>query len=164
MELPKRKPIRLPDYDYSSPGVYFVTICTQDRRRLLSDIVVGDGVLDVPRVHLTTMGKTVEETLREMADHYTWLTLEKYVIMPNHIHLLLQIDENGTSGTPSPTNSRLAALISTLKRFTNKRCGMQLWQRSFHEHVIRSENDCREIWEYIENNPAKWAEDRYYAE
>ena len=104
MDLPKRKPSRLPDFDYAAPGAYFVTVCTQDKRRILSDVVVGDGVLDVPRVCLTTKGKIVEETLREIIAHYTWLTVEKYVIMPNHIHLLLQIDEDGTSRTPSPTN------------------------------------------------------------
>ncbi len=173
--LPNRKTIRLPQYDYSSPGVYFVTICTAGRRCILSDISVGDGVLDVPRVQLTAYGRCVQDTLLEIEDHYVWLTLDHYVIMPNHIHALLRIDDNGTSRTPSPTieksvpiptpaNEILPRLISTLKRFTNRKCGVQLWQRSFHEHVIRSEIDYNEIWNYIENNPARWAEDRYHME
>ena len=188
MDLPKRKQIRLPDYDYSSPGAYFVTICTQNRRCILSDIVVGDGVLDVPQARLTSSGMCVRDTLLEIEQHYKWLSLDHYVIMPNHIHLLLRIEgngpsrtpaptnmdngpsgtqaptnmDNGPSGTPAPTNETLPKLISTFKRFTNRRCGMQLWQRSYHEHVIRNENDYRDIWEYIENNPIKWAEDRYY--
>ena len=164
MDLPQRKRIRLPDYDYSSPGAYFVTVCTQNRRCILSSIVVGDGVLDVPQARLTSSGMCVRDTLLEIEQHYKWLSLDHYVIMPNHIHLLLRIEENGPSGTPAPTNETLPKLISTFKRFTNRRCGAQLWQRSYHEHVIRGESDYREIWEYIESNPAKWAEDRYYQE
>ena len=178
MDLPKRKQIRLREYNDSTPGAYFVTICTNDRRCILSDIVVGDGVLDVPNVRLSPYGKIVAETLREIEKTYTWLALDRYVIMPNHIHILLRMEDrgpgnglgtaparetgDGPSRTPAPTNSRLAALISTMKRFTNKRCGAALWQRSYHEHVIRNENDYRQIWEYIDSNPVKWAEDRYY--
>ena len=180
MDLPKRKQIRLREYDYSAPGAYFVTICTRDRRCILSDVVVGDGVLDVPSVRLSPYGKIVAETLREMEETYAWLSLDRYVIMPNHIHILLRMEDrgpgnglgtaparetgDGPSRTPAPTNSRLAALISTMKRSTNKRCGAALWQRSFHEHVIRGQEDYRQIWEYIDTNPAKWTEDRYYGE
>ena len=178
MDLPKRKQIRLRAYDYSAPGAYFVTICTHNRRCILSDITGGAGVLDVPSVRLSPYGKIVAETLREIEKTYTWLALDRYVIMPNHIHILLRMEDrgpgngrgtapawetgDGPSRTPAPTNSRLAALISTMKRFTNKRCGAALWQRSYHEHVIRNENDYRQIWEYIDSNPVKWAEDRYY--
>ena len=176
MNYPKRKPLRLLEYDYSTPGGYFVTICTENRRRILSEVVVGDGVLDVPLVRLSPYGKIVEETLHEIVEHHDWLTVDKYVIMPNHIHLLLRIQADGTSRTPSPTyrdsdgtsrpqfsaNDRLPKLISTFKRFTNRRSGCELWQRSYHEHVIRNENDYREIWEYIDENPMKWAQDRYY--
>ena len=87
-----------------------------------------------------------------------------YVIMPNHIHLLVSILGNGPSGTPAPTNETLPKLISTFKRLTNRRCGAQLWQRSYHEHVIRNENDYREIWEYVDTNPARWVDDCYFAE
>ena len=162
MDYPKRKQIRLPDYDYSSPGAYFVTICTEDRRCILSDITVGAGVLDGPHVRLSSYGVCVQDTLLEIEQQYEWLTLDRFVIMPNHVHLLLQIGENGPSGTPAPTNACLPLFVSTFKRFTNRRCGEQLWQRSYHEHVIRNEADYRQIWEYIDNNPAKWAEDRYY--
>ena len=201
MNLPKRKQIRLPDYDYSAPGAYFVTACTHEKRCILSTITVGDGVLDVPCVRLSPYGKIVEETLREIVNTYSWLSLDRYVIMPNHIHLLLRIRGNGPSRTPAPTretgtgpsgtpaptreagtgpsgtpaptretgtgpsvpaNAALPRLISTLKRFTNKKCGTELWQRSYHEHVIRGEDDYRMILDYIETNPARWAEDRYY--
>lgn len=65
---------------------------------------------------------------------------------------------------PSPANETLPKLISTFKRFTNRKCGEQLWQRSYHEHVIRNETEYQQIWEYIDNNPARWAEDRYHVE
>ena len=173
MDLPQRKQIRLPDYDYSAPGAYFVTACTHEKRCILSTITVGDGVLDVPCVRLSPYGKIVEETLREIVNTYSWLSLDRYVIMPNHIHLLLRIGDNGPSGTPAttrdtdigpsvPANAALPRLISTLKRFTNKKCGTKLWQRSYHEHVIRGEADYRQILDYIAANPARWAEDRYF--
>ena len=159
MNLPQRKPTRLSAYDYGSPGAYFITICTEDRRCILSKILVGDGVLDVPCVRLLPYGKIVENTLQEIVKTYSWLTLDQYVIMPNHIHLLLRIEYNGPSGTPAPTNTTegkpvpantaLPKLISTFKRFTNKRCGVELWQRSFHDHVVRGENDYLEIWKSI---------------
>ena len=161
MDYPNRKPIRLPEFDYHA-GAYFVTICTQDRRCILSDILVGDGVLDVPRVQLSKYGEIVEQTLEEINDTYQHISIQKYVLMPNHIHLLVQIEDNGTSRTPSPTNKTLPMLVSTFKRFTNKKCGVKLWQRSYHEHVIRNEQDYLEIWNYIDTNPQKWAEDRYF--
>ncbi len=202
MNLPKRKQLRLPEYDYSSPGAYFVTICSHEKRCILSTITVGDGVLDVPCVRLSPYGKIVEETLREIVNTYSWLSLDRYVIMPNHIHLLLRIEDTGPSRTPAPTretgtgpsgtpaptreagtgpsgtpaptretgtgpsvpaNAALPRLISTLKRFTNKKCGTELWQRSYHEHVIRGEADYRQILGYIDTNPARWAEDRYFS-
>ena len=165
MECPKRKQNRIPEYDYSAPGAYFVTICTQERRCILSDVhTVGDGVLDVPQVYLSKYGKTVEQTLREIERQYDYLSIEKYVIMPNHVHLLIHVENDGTSRTPSPTNAVIPAFVSPLKRFTNQRCGVKLWQRSYHDHVIRNEADWQEIWDYIGTNPARWAEDRYYTE
>ena len=161
MEYPNRKAIRLPAFDYHA-GAYFVTICTQDRKCILSNIFVGDGVLDVPLVHLSKFGEIVEQTLEEINDTYQHISIRKYAIMPNHIHLLVQIEDNGTSRTPSPTNKTLPMLISTFKRFTNKKCGIRLWQRSYHEHVIRNEQDYLEIWNYIDSNPQKWSEDRYF--
>ena len=123
--LQKRKPNRLQGYDYSSNGVYFVTICTQNKECVLSRIV-GDGVLDVPKIELSKYGKAVDEQIALMNSMYDNVTVEKYVIMPNHIHLLIRIEnksESGTSRTPSPTNSVIAMFVSTFKRFTNKNAG-----------------------------------------
>ena len=157
MDLPKRKPIRLPAYDYSSPGAYFVTICTHDRRCLLSRITVGADALGGPSLQLTDTGKIVEQYILS-TDRMPGFRLDKYVVMPNHIHMILRID-NGPPRASAPT---VSDAVGALKRLVNRRLGHDIWQRSFHEHVIRNENDYREIWEYIEANPAKWAEDRYF--
>ena len=69
----------------------------------------------------------------------------------------------GTSGTPSPTNAIVPAIVSTFKRFTNKQIGRPIWQRSYHDRIIRSDTEYRDIWDYIDTNPLKWAEDIYGA-
>ncbi|MBQ3226912.1 MAG: hypothetical protein IJB48_07645, partial [Clostridia bacterium] len=89
MHLPIRKPTRLKGYDDSSPGAYFITICTKERKHLLSKITVGDGVLDVPQNQLTNYGEIAEKHIGQMDEFYNYISIDKYVIMPNHIHLLL---------------------------------------------------------------------------
>ena len=102
MEFPKRKQNRLKDYDYDSAGAYFITVCTQDRKCLLS-YIVGGGAFDAPENQLTSMGKIVEKYIQS-GNHIDRVTVEKYVIMPNHVHLLLIVDMvDGTSRAPSPT-------------------------------------------------------------
>ena len=163
MELPKRKATRLKGYNYSLPGAYFVTICTKDKKSFLSKIIVGDGVLDVPQNKLTPCGQIADKYIKQLNAFYDNINVDKYVIMPNHIHFLLSIkDSNGTSRTPSPTDSALSKFISTYKRFCNEEYGKNLWQRSYHDHIIRNEKDYQKIWEYIDNNPLKWKEDCFY--
>ena len=174
MDLPKRKQIRLRAYDYSAPGAYFVTICTHDRRCILSSIAVG-ALHEAPAisVRLTQLGQIVDETIRSLPERYSDLTVDQYVVMPNHIHLLLRIRaERALREAPlreDGTRSLLAKAVGYLKMNSSKRIHeikpeMQVWQRSYHEHVIRNEEDYRQIWEYIDTNPARWAEDRYYGE
>lgn len=174
MDQPKRKQIRLRDYDYSSSGAYFVTICTHDRRCILSDIAVG-ALHEAPAisVRLTQLGQIVDETIRSLPERYSNLTVDQYVVMPNHIHLILRIEaERALREAPlreDGTRSLLAKAVGYLKMNSSKRIhekhpGLQAWQRSYHEHVIRNEEDYRQIREYIDTNPAKWAEDRYYGE
>ncbi|MBE6581364.1 MAG: hypothetical protein E7650_07115 [Ruminococcaceae bacterium] len=167
-ELPKRKPTRSHKIDYSREGVYFITICTKDKKHTLSHIV-GDGALDVPRVCLTSIGEVVNAHILRTAEKMR-LTIDRYVIMPNHIHLLLYINENGTSRAPSPTsdnfytNALIPRFVSTFKRFANKEAGQSLFQRSFHDHVVRDRHDYRKIAAYIENNPLLWREDCFFGE
>ena len=164
-KFPQRKVNRLKDWDYSEKGCYFITICVKDRKCILSTICVVGGVLDAPVVELTKYGHIVDEQIKTMNEIYKNINVQHYVIMPNHIHLIIEIDNaDETSGRPSPTrsNSLISQYISTLKRFTNKNCGADLWQRSYYDHIIRNEADYMEKAEYILTNPDRWAEDEYY--
>ncbi len=158
MEYPKRKSIRLLEFDYNA-GAYFVTICTQDRRCILSDIVVGEG-LAPPVCRQSNIGRIVENEILSIPDRHANVGIEKYVIMPNHIHMIVMIRADSGGASPSPTLMDVVRVIKS--NSARKTIGTQLWQRSYHEHIIRNEQDYREIWNYIDGNPAKWAEDRYY--
>ena len=165
-KVPKRKEIRLKEYDYGANGAYFVTVCTKDKKHLLSTIRVGDGLPDVPHIVLTDNGRTVKEQFEIMNALYEDINVNHYVIMPNHIHFIVEITKrNGTSGRPSPTRSNaiIPKYISTFKRFTNRKSGIDLWQRSYYDHIIRSEADYNEKRNYISENPQKWADDEYYS-
>ena len=160
MELPRRKKNRLENYDYSMPGVYFVTICTKHKRMVLSDIV-GDG-LPVPK----PAGKIAAQWIERIPEKYDQVSVLHSVVMPNHIHMLLRIEKVGGTGDPSPT---LGNIIGWYKyhvtKYVNEQEGTQgqvLFQRSYHDHVVRGEKDYRKIWNYIEGNPMKWKEDCFY--
>jgi len=181
--LPKRKDIRLKNYDYSSAGAYFLTICTQNRQPLLSRIV-GTGVPDCPsvtgifnnpQIELTESGRIADKYINQLNNFYEHLSVERYVIMPNHIHLLLWVKknknqtENGQSGTPVPTNivranSACSQFVSTFKRFCNKEYGKNIWQARFNDHIIRNREDYEEHVKYIYENPIRWRCDELYTE
>ena len=159
MDFPKRKPNRLQNYDYSQNGAYFVTICVKERKKILSNIIVGTGVLDCPEIYLSNYGKIADKYINQLNDFYDNIFVDKYVIMPDHIHMIIRI-ENGQSRTPVPTivnnqNSEVAKFVSTFKRFCNKEYGLNVWQSRYYDHIIRNQNDYDEVWKYIENNPAK---------
>ena len=164
---PKRKRSRLEGYDYNAGGVYFITVCTQGRRCMLSRIV-GTGVLDGPSIELTKYGTIAEKFIRQLNDFYSNICIDRYVIMPNHIHFLLSIREgaHGPSGTPVPTlqNSTVSRFISTFKRFCNKEYGQNIWQYRSHDHIIRNEQDYDLHAKYIHENPIRWQQDELYAE
>ena len=157
MELPKRKPNRLAGYDYDRPGGYFVTICIKGRENLLGE-VVGADVLIGPQIELSPIGEIVYDVLAQMP------TVGKFIVMPNHVHAIVHIPgEDGAMRTSPPTQS-LEMVVRYFKRAVTKRCGRSIWQRSFHDHIIRDEEDYLRIWQYIDTNPAKWEEDCYYTE
>lgn len=163
-DLPKRKRIRLIDFDYSETGYYYLTICTKEKQKTLSKIV-GVGFPDDPKVELTEIGKTVENAIKFIDETNQFVNIETYCIMPNHIHLIVFINNesaNGSSGKPTPTNAILSKVVSSLKRYTNRKTNKKLWQRSFYEHVIRNEKSLIEISEYIHNNPAVWESDSLF--
>ena len=162
MELPARRRIRLKNCDYGTPGAYFITVCTRGKRCILSSIAappggdVGEGPPAVPRVRLTSVGQIVDKTITDAQAHYGWLSVDRYVIMPNHVHLLITVKAGGTPRAASPTNAAVPAFVSSLKSITVRRCGVPLWQRSYYDHIIRNEAEYREIAEYIDANPARW--------
>lgn len=165
MPLPVRKNPRLDKYDYSSPGAYFLTLCTIRREKLLCKIV-GCGVLDAPRTELSAYGCVAERIITQMSGYYPDISIDKFVIMPNHIHLIVRItsDLGGLSRTPAPTvNAAIPRFISTFKRFTNKEFGRNIWQKSYHDHIIRNDTDYLKIANYIETNPVRWLDDCFYS-
>lgn len=116
-----------------------------------------------PSVILTAYGRSLRSFLNTLSAAYPNVTLHHFVIMPNHVHLLLSIDapEPGAPGSSRPTQ-QVFRMIAALKRFTNQKAGINLWQSSFHDHVVRNEADYLLIWDYIDTNPLKWREDCYY--
>ena len=151
-----RKPIRLKGYDYSSQGMYFITICTKDKHCILCDIV-GATVPGRPHTELTAIGIHINNSIR-FYNANKIILIDKYVIMPNHIHMIIVINrETGDRG-----RSPLQNIVRSFKSYVTKQIGFSIWQRSFHDHIIRDEQDYLRIAEYIENNPVKWTEDIYY--
>ena len=157
MERIRRKLNRITEYDYSQNGAYFVTICTRDREKILSDIV-GDG-FPVPK----PCGIIAEEMIHQIPVKYPTVSVDRYVIMPDHIHFLLRIDREFGTGNPSPTLGNVMGWYKyQVTRQINVQFGQQgekIFQRSYYDHVVRNQRDYDEIWQYIENNPRKWALD-----
>ena len=151
-ELPKRVHPRLRGYDYSRSGVYFLTLCTQNRLPILSEIV-GRGIPDAPLVQLSETGRCVQDAMDYLAGHDAQIQIADFLALSRG---------NGASGMPRPTGMRVPSFVSSLKRYTNRVCGRPLWQASYHDHIIRDENDLLNHWSYIEHNPARWAEDEYH--
>jgi REP element-mobilizing transposase RayT len=166
MELPNRKPTRLKNYNYGAEGAYFITIRTHNRRNILSNIV-GEGLCALPTIKLTPIVEIVENSIKYINSIYNNTTIEKYVIMPNHIHIIIKIKYNAneflnrTGGHGDPP-LQVYNIIGRFKSFTTHKYGDILWQRSFHDHIVRCEKDYIKICEYIDNNPTKWKEDKFY--
>ena len=162
MELKQRKNLRLQSFDYSSAKYYFVTICTKNRARLFGQIV-GNGLDRSAAMELSSLGKTAEKMLLEVPVHFTSTALDAYVIMPNHIHCILAIGCNELSerSRPFPT---LPTIIGQYKSGVSRAAGFPVWQKSYHDHIIRNHFDYEEIWLYIQQNPQKWLNDLFYTE
>lgn len=173
MDLPKRKRNRLKDWNYGNNGGYFLTLCVHNRMRILSKITVGDGSPvpccedDMPLLKLTHYGKIVDRYIRMISERYPQIRVENYVIMPNHIHILAVVD-NGVFGTgdPSPTIENAMAWFKyqTTREINVERDkpGQKVWQRSYHDHIVRGLQDYYEIMTYIDENPLRWERDCFY--
>ena len=156
-----RRSARLPKYDYGKQGVYFVTFCTYQRQCTLS--TVGRDDLGEPSLRLSVIGKIVEHYIRTIPGAYPYVSIDSYVIMPNHVHMLISVlCDDGAPRSSRPTEL-VPRIIAALKRFSNQDAGRNLWQRSFYDHVIRDDADYAVKYNYILDNPRRWAEDEYYS-
>ena len=168
MEYPERKPNRLKNYDYSNPGAYFITICTCNREEILWQTVGANNVRPLPfDENLSEYGQIVNKYIKYIHEKYKNVSVEKYVIMPNHIHMILMISGNKDGRTMdgrtmfAPTTT-VSQIIKQFKGAVTKEIGFSIWQKSFYDHIIRNGNDYENIWEYIESNPQNWQEDCFH--
>ncbi|MGN1298522.1 MAG: transposase [Candidatus Scatovivens sp.] len=165
----KRKNLRIKEYDYSKEGYYFITICTQNRRRILSNINVGAGLVSA-QINLTLIGKKIENSYLNLEKEFDNVKLHDYVIMPNHVHFIIEIYKRADT-RPAPTISDIICsfksrttmlIINEIKINRIKPFNKRLWQRNYYEHIIRNEKEYLQIKEYIINNPLKWENDKYF--
>ena len=161
MERPIRKPNRLPEYDYSQNGAYFVTVCIADKNNLFWDTVgaaisrpqIEDEEL-VPQPPLSTYGRIVEQGIQNIPHCYPSVSVEKYCIMPDHIHMILCFAKDSERQITAPTLSRV---VGQMKRWVSKQIGAGIWQKTYFDRVIRNSTEYTEIWCYIHENPLKYA-------
>ena len=170
MDLPKRKPTRLKGYNYCTPGAYFITICTHNRKCLFSNIV--GAIQELPENKLTPYGEIVKSIIEDLPQRFN-IEINKYVIMPNHIHLIIVIkNDEQRAIRESPLQwhrSVISKAIGYLKMNASKLIHLtstnkKIWQRSYHDHIIRNEIDYKRIWEYIDTNVLRWELDCFYTE
>ena len=152
-ELQNRKNIRLKEFNYSAAGAYFLTICTSPRQNYFWSTKVGASIARPQDIELSPCGKIVETAIQNIPQIYPSLVVDQYVIMPDHIHLLLIIraDEFGRPMV-APTVSRV---VQQLKGYVTKRIGKSIWQKLFFDHIIRNRKDYDEHVAYIYENPGQ---------
>lgn len=159
MDLPMRKPNRLKNYDYSQNGAYFITACTKDRHEMLWHVGATFGRPQEPP-QLSGYGIIIKHEIDHIGEIYdNAVAIDKYVIMPNHVHMIIFL--HGDDGRPkvAPTVSRI---MQQFKGAVTKQIGFSLWQKLYHDHIIRNEHEYQKIWKYIDTNPLKWEEDCFY--
>ena len=142
-----RKHPRLKGYDYATPNYYFVTICTKEKACIFGSARA-----------LSACGKIAEQGIREIENHFSGVKVDKYVVMPNHIHLIL-ILQGETVSLPTVIG-QYKSYVTRLVRIQEP--GREVWQTSYHDHVIRDQKGYERIWLYIESNPANWVKDCFY--
>ena len=145
----ERKSPRIPNYDYSTPNYYFITICTHNKECYFGTIQ-----------KLSDIGVIVRQSILELPKHYSNVSVDKFVVMPNHVHMILVLHSGNTAD--------LEQIIGQYKSGVTRKCrkispNIQLWQRSFHDHIIRNQKRYEKIWMYIETNPMRWDEDCFFS-
>ena len=190
-ELTTRKNIRLKGHDYSASGTYFVTICIKDKHELLGKVISGS-------MCLSDYGSIAHNELCNIPTHYEHVIVDKFIVMPNHVHMILLISGRAsappTNMPPSTVGAPLAApvplppptpipsssvpisqtpvtpviptignIVRGYKSGVSRNIGFSIWQRNYHDHIIRNKEEYQKISQYIDENPMRWKEDKYYA-
>ena len=163
MNRPERKHIRMKSWDYGSTCCYHVIICTRSREHVFGKVKCLDNGNSPPYVRLSRIGAICELVCRDFYDDDSRVNLLNYVVMPNHVHLLVAIDSEQGGGVT------LQSFVRYFKSKVTKMCRRvgildSVWQKSFYETAIRDERVFDLVWKYIDDNPAKWAEDEYFSE
>ena len=173
-EIHHRRSIRIKDYDYSREGLYFITICTFNHERLF-------GYVDNEKMVLGKFGNIAYNEWLQTGEMRKNILLQEFVIMPNHMHGIIEINDSNCMGTMTrantmeqfgkPTSNTVPTIIRGFKSTVTKQIniirntpGQSVWQRSYYEHVIRNEKSYNRISEYIRYNPEKWLKDKYYVD
>jgi putative transposase len=155
----QRRSIRMRGYDYTQTGWYFVTICAQGRECLFGNII--DGAFQA-----NTYGRVVLEHIEAIASHFANAEIDVYVMMPNHAHVIIILNDSVTANTPRPTLGQVVAYIKYLStRHINelrRTPGARVWQRNYYEHIIRDQASLDHIRAYIISNPSRWESDQLY--
>jgi putative transposase len=166
MDLRHRKRMRLGGFDYSEEGMYFVTICTHERREVFGSIVtsVGSRHASTSIIKLNQSGEIIKKNWEILPNHYP-VELDILQIMPDHVHFVIKIINLSGEACLAPTR-QLSSIVGSFKsqctmeiRQCLKREYYQLWQRGYYDHIIRNDNDLNRIRNYISENPSKWAEE-----
>ena len=156
---PVRKRNRLENYDYNTAGSYFITICTENKEKLFGFVTDGTE-FEVPGVRLSEMGLIVERQIQSI-NRVPFVHVEKYVVMPNHVHMILSVEDNDRK-QERPSNSLIPSTIGGFKRICARKIGRDVFQRSYFDNIIRTQRRFDLIWNYIADNPRRWKQDRFY--
>ena len=154
----RRSSPRLSSYDYAQENYYFITACVRDRKCLFGHVTRGEMVSN-------SFGAIVTNCWYDLPHHYHEIHLDGFVLMPNHVHGIVSIHGDAPDGS----RAALSEIVRAFKSYSARRInevretpGQPVWQRSFYDHIIRNDADLERIRDYVEHNPARWAEDRFY--
>ena len=152
MQLPSRKSPRIPGYDYRSENYYFVTICTHQKACIFGEA----GALN-------RLGRIAEADLWNIPNHFPAVRIEKAVVMPNHIHTIVVVGCQNEKCTLPNLNVVIGQYkAGVTRKIRSIEPGVKVWQRSYHDHVIRDQAGYERIWSYIDTNPCRWNEDCFF--
>ena len=147
--IPTRKPTRIPNYDYATPNYYFVTICCHEKLCVF-------GNVDQPNL----CGKIAEACLNQIPSVFPNVVVDKAVVIPNHVHAIVVLKDDQVNLSTVIGKYKAAVTRAIREKEPNK----IIWQRSFHDHIIRNQKRYELIWSYIDTNKYRWKDDKFYVE